>query len=318
MRHPLRHLLRRSLILFAILFAADRLIGAGLEQLFFKQNHGDDAVTRYTLDSTKEALLIFGSSRASHHYDTRLLADELAMSVYNCGRDEMGLTYAAAVLPIVYQRYSPKYIILELLPTELAERGKALSESHIAGVLLPFAPRFPALWPTIAYAGKDQIYKAAISKIYPYNSLLGSMIQNTYTHIGHHTDRGYEPLYKTIDTSIYKQSIWESFDKSSTPDAALVRRFADLLDAVAAKGTKIMVVISPFYFPHPLEGNKSYELLKRISLSHGAGFMDFTADPRFLLRPHLFNDDVHLNDSGARMYSRIIADTLRSGKETAL
>ena len=242
MRHPLRHLLRRSLILFAILFAADRLIGAGLEQLFFMQHHGDDAVTLYTLDSTKEDLLIFGSSRASHHYDSRLLEKELSTSVYNCGRDEMGLSYAAAVLPIVYQRYVPKLIILELLPVELGARGKALSEQNIAGVLLPFAPRFPSLWPTIAFAGKDQIYKAAISKIFPYNSLIGSMVQNTYTNFGHHTDLGYEPLYKTIDTAIYKQSIWESFDKSSEPDAALERRFADLLDTVAAKGSKIIVM----------------------------------------------------------------------------
>lgn len=315
MRHPLRHLLRRSLILFAILFIADRLIGAGLERLFFKQTHGDDAVTLYTLDSTREELLIFGSSRASHHYDSRVLQTELSMSVYNCGRDEMGLSYAAAVLPVVFQRYVPKYIILELLPIELAARGKDLSEQNIAGVLLPFAPRFDAFWPTIAFAGKDQIYKAAISKIYPYNSLIGSMVQNTYTSFGHHSDKGYEPLYKTIDTTIYKHSIWETFERSSAPDAALERRFADLLDTVAARGTQIIVVISPFYFPHRLEGNKSYEALKEISQMHGAGFMDFSADARFLLKPLLFNDDVHLNDSGARMYSRIIADTLLKGKK---
>ncbi|MBS1644677.1 MAG: hypothetical protein JST36_06520 [Bacteroidetes bacterium] len=310
MRHPIRHLFRRALLLFAILFALDRLIGAGLEQSFFKQNHGDDPVSLYTLDSTQEDLLIFGSSRASHHYDSRLLAQLMNLSVYNCGRDEMGLSYAAAVVPIVLQRYTPKYIILELLPIELAARGKALSEQHISAVLLPFAPRFPALWPTVALVGKDQIYKAAISKIYPYNSLIGGIFQNTYTSFGHHTDRGYEPLFKTIDTQVYKKSIWESFDKSTIPDAALEARLADLLDAISRKGIKVFVVCSPFYFPHSTSGNESYEKLKAITERHGAHFMDFTADKRFLGQPQLFNDDVHLNDSGARMYSRIIADTL--------
>src|ERR1044071_8501928 len=104
MRHPVTRLLRRSLILLLILVVADRLIGAGLERMFYRQHHGDDAVTGYTLDSTKEDLLVFGSSRASHHYHTRLLERELGVSVYNCGRDEMGITYTTAVLPVIYKR----------------------------------------------------------------------------------------------------------------------------------------------------------------------------------------------------------------------
>jgi hypothetical protein len=311
MRNPVLRLLRRALILLAILAAADRLIGAGLERMFYRQRHGDDVVTRYTIDSTKEDLLVFGSSRASHHYDTRLLEQELGMSVFNCGRDEMLITYTAAVLPLIYKRYTPSYVIIEVLPTELAPWEKAISDQRIATVLLPFANRHPDLWQTVAYAGQDEVYKSAVSKIYPYNSLIGAFIQNTYTHFGHSTDRGYEPLYKTIDSATYTKPLWKSFNNAVGLDAALAERFASLLDTAASHGTRVFVIVSPFYFSQDISKNESFLALQSLCVEHGATFMDWSFDPRFVRHPKLFNDDVHLNDSGARVYTRIIADTLK-------
>jgi hypothetical protein len=311
MRNPVIRLLRRTLILLAILVVADRLIGAGLERMFYQQHHGDDAVTRYTLDSTKEDLLVFGSSRASHHYHTRMLEEALGVSVYNCGRDEMGISYTTAVLPLVYKRYTPKYLIVEVLPVELANQGRDVSERHVSTVLLPFAHKYPELWEAVAYAGKDEVYKSAISKIYPYNSLIGAFIQNTYTHLGHKTDRGYEPLLNSIDSAHYTKSYWKSFSKSVGVDAVLAARFTAILDTAAQHGTKVFVMISPFYFAQDISQNESLRALKTICAQHGAGFMDWSFDPRFVRHPRIFNDDLHLNDSGARMYTRIIADTLR-------
>jgi len=310
MNQALSRLLIRCLILFSILFIADRIIGNYLEHLFYKQKHGDDAVSLYTIDSTHEDLLIFGSSRASHHYKTRQLEQALGFPVYNCGRDEMGISYTAAVLPLVYQRYNPKYVIVEVLPVELSKKEKTTSETHISAVLLPFANKYPSLWPTVAFAGADEVYKSSVSRIYPYNSLLGSMIQNTYTHIGHSTDRGYEPLYKTIDTATYKKSIWGPFSESNDADTTLSTRFASILDVAKAHGTQVFVVVSPLFFYQDVHNNRSYMELQRLSAEHQAIFLNYSDDPRFLGKAALFNDDVHLNDTGAGIYSGIIADTL--------
>ncbi len=312
MVNPVVRLLRRALILLAILVAADRLLGVVLERMFYMQHHGDDAVTRYTLDSANQDLLIFGSSRASHHYHTRMLESELGLSVYNCGRDEMGISYTTVVLPLVYRRHTPRFIIVEVLPVELAHHGRDLSDQHISTVLLPFANRYPSLWEGVAYAGKDEVYKSAVSKVYPYNSKIGAFIQNTYTTLGHKTDRGYEPLYNVIDSARYTKSYWNNFSKSVGVDPELARRFTAVLDTAAAHGTQVFVMSSPFYFPQDLSRNESFRALREISAAHGAIFMDWSFDPRFVRHPRLFNDDLHLNDSGARLYTRIIADTLKS------
>lgn len=310
--HPVIRLLRRSLVLLLILIVADRLIGAGLEKMFYRQKHGDEIVTRYTLDSTREDVLIFGSSRASHHYNTLMLDSQFGTSVYNCGRDEMGVTYTAGVMPLVFKRYSPKCIIVEVLPTELSGVGKETEIQRISTRLIPYANRHPELWPTVAYAGQLEVYKAAVSKIYPYNSLLGSIVQNTYTNLAHATIRGYEPLYGEIDSARFKPTHWMDMKELTGVDTGLAGRFTAMLDTARAHGTKVCVVISPFYYRLALAGNESYMSLPELAATHGAFFLDWSRDSRFLLHPQLFNDDVHLNDRGARLYTSIIADTLKS------
>jgi hypothetical protein len=278
--------------------------------MFYKQKHGDETVTRYTLDSTREDILIFGSSRASHHYNTRLMDSLSGMSVYNCGRDEMGITYTAAVAPIVFKRYSPKCIIVEVLPVELSGVGKSPEIQRISTRLIPYANRYAALWPTVAYAGRAEVYIAAVSKIYPYNSLLGSIIQNTYTNLAHATDRGYEPLYGEIDSAHYKPTHWMSMKDAKGVDPALAERYTSILDTAMAHGTRVCVVISPFYYPLDIVQNESHGALPRLAAEHGAYFLDWSKDPRFLMHPELFYDDVHLNDRGTRLYTSIMADTL--------
>lgn len=303
--------MRHSILLLLILVAADRLLGAWLERAFYRQKHGDDVVTRYTLDSTREDLLIFGSSRASHHYDAVLLDSLLGMSVYNCGRDEMGITYTAAVAPYAFRRHTPKCIVVEVLPPELSGVGKSAEIQRISTRLLPFAGRHPDLWPSVAAAGKLEVYKAAVSKIYPYNSLIGSIIQNTYTNLAHKTIRGYEPLHGQIDPATFKPTHWMDMRELTGIDSALKARFVSVLDLAAKKGSRAIVVISPFYYPLDIAGNESYEALPRLAAEHGAQFLDWSKDARFLMHPELFYDDVHLNDAGARLYTRILADTLQ-------
>ncbi len=310
-KHPVIRLLTRSLILLAILVLADRLIGAGLERMFYRQERGDEIVTRYTLDSTREDVLIFGSSRASHHYNSRLMDSLLGASVFNCGRDEMGISYTTALVPLVYKRYSPKLIIVEVLPTELSAVGKEAEIQRISTRLIPYANRHPELWQAVAYAGKPEVYKAAVSKIYPYNSLIGAIFQNTYTHLAHVTDRGYEPLYAEIDSATFRPTRWMDMDKLTGVDPTLAQRYTSMLDSAAAHGTRVCVVISPFYYPLRIPGNESYLALPELAAHHGALFLDWSRDPRFLMHPALFNDDVHLNDRGARLFTSLMADTLR-------
>ena len=75
-----------SLISFGVLlFVVDRIGGWGLDklrnithsQMYTKMNRIERGVT--------EDVVIFGTSRANHHYIPSILSDTLQMSVYNAG-----------------------------------------------------------------------------------------------------------------------------------------------------------------------------------------------------------------------------------------
>lgn len=305
MQQQLLRFLKNALLLLVLLFAADRLIGMGLERLFYKQQHGDDANTMYVLGEAKEDILIFGSSRASHHYQSTLIAQQTGMSCFNAGRDEMTITYMNALLPEIYKRYTPKLLVLEIVPTELsAGPDNAVVYQRISTVLLPFAHRYPTVKPTVALVGDTELWKLRASHIYPYNSLIGSMVQNTYTQLGHFSEKGYEPLYASIDSANYTKPMWGDFTARTGVDSLQQATLQAIINTTKAHGSRLVVVISPFYFPHTLAGNDSYDHIKKLTAANNIPFYDFSADSSFVLHPQLFKDDVHLNDSGARLFTQ--------------
>lgn len=309
-RQDVLRFFKNILLLGLIVVALDRAIGAGLERLFYRQRHGDDATTAYVIEKSREELLVFGSSRASHHYNTRMLAAASGLTAFNAGRDEMTITYTDALLPLIYKRYTPKVLLLEVLPTELSPKDRAVIDQRIATVLLPFAHRYPELQGTIRLAGEGEIWKMRLSSIYAYNSLIGATLQNAYTRFGHQSEAGYEPLYQTVDPATYKQPIWGDFTKVKGVDTGRLHTMEHLIRVTGDHGTRLVVVVSPLYFPHPVAQNESFRAMADLLQQHHIPFYDFSGDKRFLLQPRLFNDDVHLNDSGATVFTRIIADRL--------
>lgn len=303
-----------TLLLLATVFVCDRLIGMGLQNLFYKQTRGDDMVSIYTIERSHEDILVLGGSRASHHYKTDILTQATGMSCYNGGRDDMPVTYVNAILPIVYKRYSPKVVIIDVIPSELiATKDYELVYQRISTVLLRFAYRHPQLFSTIALAGKGEVWKARISHIYPYNSIIGSAFQNTYTSFGHKSINGYEPVIGSIDTVYYTKPTM-NFNTNGKVDDSLKARYMNIIKMARAHNTRLITIISPFYFPINTQGNNSYAFMKQASAENNCEFYDFANSSPFCANPNLFYDELHLNDDGATIYSQMIADILAGKK----
>lgn len=105
-----------SLIFLLFTFAADRIIGISLQALFSETRHRESAKIRYTLDSTYQDILIFGSSRAQQHYIPDTIFKNTGFSVYNCGIGGQGIPFSYIQIHETLKRYSPKIIILDIWP----------------------------------------------------------------------------------------------------------------------------------------------------------------------------------------------------------
>ncbi len=308
---PLAIFAGKCLLLLAILVVADRLCGWGLSQLFFRQTHGDDSVTQYLLKDAREEIIILGASRASHHYDCRRIEAATGLSCFNGGRDNMPIQYAAAVLNIVYEHAHPKTVILDVIPTGLWPSQQA--DDALKQVLLPFSVKYPTLADVICRKDQLERYKIKLSSIYPFNSTVGTAFQNTFTHMGHESIKGYEPLNSAIDPRYYKEPIWGNFTAGRQDlDTFCVQALKDIIMLTKKHNTRLIAIISPFYFPIAFKENNSFIAIRDILKEHGCELYDFSHDPRFLMQPQFFQDDIHLNDSGAALFDESVISILNN------
>ena len=120
-------------------------------------------------------------------------------------------------------------------------------------------------------------------------------------------------MYATIDSGNYLAPMWGNFAENHPLDTNMINAYRQVLDIAKHHGTRLIGVISPFYFPIDLEHNDGYKTVKDMLQHEGFEFYDFSHDPRFLLHPNLFKDDVHLNDSGAHIYTGSIISIINKG-----
>jgi len=141
---------------FALLFIFDRIIGGVLNHYYFSQRSGLNYRTTYVLDSTNAEILVFGSSRANHHYVSVIFEDSIGLSFYNSGREGNFLLYNYAVFKSVLSRYKPKIIIFDIFADELSTQKL---EYDRLSALLPYYKKKPEIREVINLKSPFERYK---------------------------------------------------------------------------------------------------------------------------------------------------------------
>ena len=102
-------------IFFSFVLIFDVLSGKVFSFLVDHAKGGDNKRNNYICNEVKEDILIFGSSRALHHYNPIIISDSLKMSCYNCGQNGNGAILNYGRYQLICQRYHPKVLIYDVL-----------------------------------------------------------------------------------------------------------------------------------------------------------------------------------------------------------
>ena len=78
----------KIIIIFTIVAIFDYFFGVVMGHVVNNINVGGQGRDNYICNVAEEDILVFGSSRAVHHYNSTILEDSLGMSCYNCGEEE--------------------------------------------------------------------------------------------------------------------------------------------------------------------------------------------------------------------------------------
>lgn len=278
----------------------DTIAGLLFPFLVSNAKGGDNWRNNYICNDTKEDVLIFGSSRAIHHYNPNIICDSLNMSCYNCGQDGNGIILNYARYNLILQRYTPKLIIYDIQSSFDLISG---DDNHKYLKWLK------------AYYDKDgipQIFESVdktekfkmMSNLYRYNSSFIQIVSDCIRPQQSSGEKGYRPLLGEMDRmkiskkkDIYNNVIYDSLKLS------YINKFIN-----ANKNVMVVFVISPTW-----SGLDSlqYYTIKKICEEKGLLFINFANDQKYMYNYKYFKDGAHLNSVGADEFTKDLMSILK-------
>ncbi|HEY1023984.1 MAG TPA: hypothetical protein VGE26_02370 [Sphingobacteriaceae bacterium] len=299
-------LFRNLLLLAGIVFLADRGIGYGLQYFYENERQGDNSKTSYALTrKVKEDVLIFGSSRAAHHYVSDIIQESTGLSCYNVGRDGMKLSYYYVLLKSILSYHKPKAIILDLNHDDFILEEKY--RDKMVSALLPYIDRSKAVREYLADEAPLESWKARFSYLYRYNSVPSSLLMN-HIGMGQKHILGYEPLKQSKIRGDFKVQMVDNEEYREDP--ALVREFDAFVKAVRDQGIELYVVYSPSL------RRVKYDCINTantVLASYNMRLFDysqyFTSNEK-----QFFYDETHMNNSGAERFTKAFMQSIKVRK----
>ncbi len=300
----IKRLMKRATILALIVFIGDRVMGYGLKALYFKQKNGAEAKLTRILDKTIADVMVFGSSRAFHHYNPTIIQAETKQSFYNCGFDGQFLYFNSNLIKAVVQRHKPKTIIFELMMADFQFQQKSVDR---LGAFYPYLDYHPELKNIPQMKGPFENIKL-YSWIYPYNSNGLTLLFGIKENKKKADINGFIPLEGSEGKS---PMVFNPNKTKIQENNIFIQSFESIISLCKAENIRLVVVVSPYYFKFT-ERPKTLELAEEILKKHNTEFYDFSNDTSFFNHPDLFADEEHLNKQGAIKFSQLISSIVNS------
>jgi hypothetical protein len=293
-------LLRNCAVLLALLFVLDRALGALAEHWFLKTRDGDTGETTNALLANESAVVVFGDSRAESHYVPEKIGAALQTSAFNAGFKGSNTLYDFGLQQLIFDHYAPRLIVLDFSAYSLMKTRD--SPYNKLEPLLPYW-RDPGVRQVID-SGDWKQRLALVSRLYPYNSKIHSIVMFNVMAGRPHAANGYEPQFGVMGAGPAQSLGLRPVDYSELLTGYLERFLISAHD----HGVPVVIVQSPRHslgsFPIPAQ------IQARIH-EYGITVLDFDLVhyPQFA-DYRLYRDIGHLNDTGARQFSELLGAKL--------
>ena len=280
----------------------DFAIGNVYDGLYFSEKSRQNDRLIHSVLETNEDILIFGSSRALHHYNPQIIEDSLGMSCYNVASGGQNIYFHVALLESALERYTPKIAILELMSIDF-EQTPPQWDTEKLGVLLPFSEKSEAAKNAVLRKGEIENFKL-LSSVYPFNSLQYSMLRNNLFPFNNHK-KGFMPIKRTWGKPLNEKD--NTHRLVDIDKLAVLHRFVEI-----CKKNDIMffIHVSP-HFAKMKHKSVYTDVSKKLFDMYGIKVINFESDSLFLKHPEYFADPYHLNKNGAGIYTSIVANIIK-------
>ena len=289
---------------FVIIIAIDLISGIVFPYLVANAKGGDNGRNNYIGLKTNEDILIFGSSRAIHHYHPSIISGSTGMTCYNCGQNGNGVILNYGRLLMIEKRYKPKMIIYDIQNTFDLTAGE---DNHkYLGWLKAYYDQ-EGVEDVFLSVDSVERYKM-MSHMYRYNSKCVQIVSDYIHPLQSLGIKGFRPLEGKMDNmKINKKAnneiVSPEWDKLKIN---YIKRFIEL-----SKDSKLVFVISPIWYGMD---ESQYAIIKTICRENKIPFYDFANSPKYVHHNEYFKDGSHMNSVGAEEFTKDLMKLMRKDK----
>lgn len=292
------------LIFFAILAMIDLCVGYIGDYFQTHAKGGDTRVLNDLVRKDRHDILILGSSRAHSHYDTPFLSDSLGLDVYNAGYDGNGIVLSYGLLGMILEHYNPKLVIYDVEPSfDINVYKPDNNNKRYLSTLKPYYrdKRIASIFKDISYEDWLKVHSGMMrynTKILPIalDNLRG---ESNYC-------KGFKPLkgvYQPREDVHLKDN-----NGNKLVDSIKIEYIKKVIKLTQSYQIPIIMVASPKLFA---ESSSVFTPIKLICSENNIPFLDYYADGNFNHNNELFKEPMHLNSTGARLFSGLILNEIK-------
>lgn len=297
-----------GLVVFVLgLVLIDRLLGFALERVLDASTPRARAL-RLAVEAPErnyDGIVVLGSSRATHHFEPSEIAPRLGVEVVNFGVDGQGLVFTRLLgARVLRAARPPAAIVVQFDPGDFCK-----PTFDRAFVLAPLAGRDDLVRKTLGHDWRSRI--KLTSSLYRFNSLGPSLALSTVLPTPDMGD-GFVPLRGRIDPDAVVPP--RDVCGADPLDPTLAALLVELLAEADAVGVRVAVTLGPRLrdFDGIPEAERRAITEARLVVERGGAVWlpldESTEAGRF--GPAYYRDASHLNEEGARRFSRLFASEL--------
>lgn len=292
-----------NIAIFAVVIVAiDFCFGRCMNYLMNHANGGGYTRQIYISKKSSEDILLFGSSRMSHHYVPKIIEDSLDMTCYNCGQDGNGIILMYGYLKMILERYTPKMIIYDFASFDLYQQDDDNNKKYIS--ILKLYCDNPDVMNVITAVSANEKIKLK-SNLYRYNTKWMNIISSALKKKEEDINNGYIPLKNVMD---YEPKL--SISSNLKVDSVKLDMLQMFIETCIDYEVPIVFTMSPRY--KGATYGIMYPEICDICKQYSIPFWYYFADSSISETKTMFQDQTHMNETGAEKFTKELIPSIRA------
>jgi len=290
--HLKSNLIFKIVFCLVVLFTADRVFGFFMNYQVRHLKNGGLFELKYKLVDANPLVVILGSSRACHHYNTTILQNRFNGKIINYGEDGSDIVYYYVVLAqLLKEGKKPQHVIVDIRPNEF---GASPYLNVVAG-----------LYPI---SGEMSLEGNELGKIAPYENIKLHLYSYRFNnHVFDLIGATHGPLEDTGTITGYKPlpprqyTMYNGTESNFELHDDMVYYLKAIVGLCKSHNIKLTVCTSPYNAN--IVRDRSIEATEEICMKNGIQYLNYLNNGLLGLPSRFFVDEAHLDTNGADMFT---------------